>query len=77
MKRKSLPKPSSRQTRKSSDSDIGVENVESDLDDELRVFDEQPPIPIISNQAYYWIGKDYTNTYNADFKDIDDFSSGR
>ena len=34
-------------------------------------------IPIISNQGYYWIGKDYSNTYKADFKDIADFSHGK
>ena len=30
---------------------------------------------MISNEGHYWIGKDYSNTYKADFKDIADFSS--
>ena len=32
--------------------------------------------PVISNEGYYWIGKDYSNTYKADFKDVWDFSRG-
>jgi phospholipase D1/2 len=37
--------------------------------------DPDPKLPVISNEGYYWIGKDYANTYTADFKDIADFSS--
>jgi hypothetical protein len=38
--------------------------------------EENPQLPVISsNDGFYWIGKDYANTYNADFKDIADFSS--
>ena len=33
-------------------------------------------LPVISNDGYYWIGKDYSNTYKADFKDLRDFSRG-
>jgi phosphatidylserine/phosphatidylglycerophosphate/cardiolipin synthase-like enzyme len=31
-------------------------------------------LPVISNEGHYWVGKDYANTYKADFKDIADFS---
>jgi hypothetical protein len=42
---------------------------EFDLDDDAAK-------PVISNEGYYWIGKDYSNSYIADFKDIADFSRG-
>jgi hypothetical protein len=28
------------------------------------------------SEGYYWPGKDYANSYKADFKDLHDFSSG-
>jgi phosphatidylserine/phosphatidylglycerophosphate/cardiolipin synthase-like enzyme len=38
--------------------------------------EEEIEIPtIISNEGHYWNGKDYSNIYKADFKDIADFSS--
>ncbi len=36
--------------------------------------DAQPPV--ISNEGYYWIGKDYVNTYKGESRDIADFSTG-
>jgi hypothetical protein len=36
----------------------------------------QPPV-ISSDAGYYWIGKDYYNTYKAGSKDISDFSKGK
>jgi hypothetical protein len=53
----------------------------SDSDDEkhdaLGYFSDEDhlPPPVISNEGYYWIGKDYSNIYRADFKDIHDFST--
>lgn len=32
-------------------------------------------LPIISYEGYYWNGKDYSNAFIEDFKDIEDFSS--
>jgi broad specificity polyphosphatase/5'/3'-nucleotidase SurE len=29
-----------------------------------------------TTKPYYWIGKDYANTYREDFKDIHEFSRG-
>ena len=28
------------------------------------------------SEHYYWIGKDYCNTYNKDFQNIEEFSKG-
>ena len=33
-------------------------------------------MPIISNEGYYWIGKDYSNCYKQDFQNIEEFSKG-
>lgn len=41
---------------------------------EMYRYEENAELPVISNEGYYWIGKDYSNTYKADFKDIADFS---
>ena len=38
--------------------------------------EEEVEMPaIVSNEGYYWIGKEYTNTYKADFKDIARFAT--
>ena len=39
--------------------------------------EEIAELPIISQEGHYWIGKDYSNTYKADFKDVADFSHGK
>jgi phospholipase D1/2 len=49
----------------SSDSSDAYDSVEEE---------EIPELPVISQDGHYWIGKDYSNTYKADFKDVADFS---
>ena len=50
--------------------DDSIEN-ESEIENETI----NPQIPTVSsNDGYYWIGKDYANTYKGDFKDVGDFS---
>lgn len=76
MKRKSH-NPLNRLKRRSSSSDMESYSDLSDTSDEeaKKSFTEEIiEYPIISNQGYYWIGKDYCNTYKADFKDIAQFS---
>lgn len=82
MKKKSQRNPLNRLRRKSSGSiDYDYEDTSSDDGDGTndsvgyRVEESVLP-PVISNEGYYWIGKDYSNTYKADFKDIADFSRG-
>ncbi len=36
----------------------------------------QPPV-VTTDAGYFWIGKDYYNTYKAGSKDISDFSRGK
>ena len=38
--------------------------------------DKEAELPIISNEGYYWNGKDYANSFIEDFKDVADFSTG-
>ena len=54
------------------DSDESQQENESELENEINLGDHEPPV--ISNEGYYWIGKDYANTYKQDFKDVGDFS---
>ena len=49
---------------------------EEDEDNNEILAEENAHLPVISNDGYYWIGKDYSNTYKADFKDLRDFSRG-
>ena len=62
-----------------SDSDDSEDSNDSDdVDDTTDGMDgmtlnEQDNMP---SEGYYWPGKDYANTYKADFKDLNDFSSG-
>ena len=66
-----------RQRRHSTDSnDSGADQSESDEEQEFQHDEENAELPVISNDGYYWIGKDYSNCYVADFKDIADFSRG-
>ena len=77
MKRRGRQNPLNRFTRrKSVDSnyeDDSDENEESDNDADLFLEDNVEK-PVVSNEGYYWIGKDYANTYAADFKDVAKFS---
>ena len=47
-------------------------NVKKDDSDDL----SNTEVPEISNESYYWIGKDYANTYVADFQNIEEFDKG-
>jgi hypothetical protein len=38
--------------------------------------DKTPEMPVISNQGYYWPGKDYANSYIEDVKNPEDFGAG-
>ncbi len=38
--------------------------------------DKEAELPVISNEGYYWNGKDYANSLVEDFKDVADFSAG-
>ena len=58
-----------RSSRSGSDSDA-TEECDSVEEEEIA------ELPIISQEGHYWIGKDYSNTYKADFKDVADFSRG-
>ncbi len=33
-------------------------------------------MPVISNEGYYWVGKDYANSYKEDFKNVEEFGKG-
>jgi hypothetical protein len=66
-------------SRKSSLSSDDSSNYSSDYSgggDQSAYEDEQVDMPLISKEGYYWIGKDYSNTYKADFKDLAKFSEG-
>lgn len=85
MKKKSHAKnPLKRLRRRSNgsyefDSDNSSENSSDEEDKdgaESYRYEENAEPPVISNEGYYWIGKDYSNTYKADFKDVADFSRG-
>ena len=54
------------------DSDESQQENESEAENELHLGDHEPPV--ISNEGYYWVGKDYANTYKQDFKDVGEFS---
>lgn len=49
---------------------------EEDEDYNENLTEVNAQLPVISNDGYYWIGKDYSNTYKEDFKDLKDFSRG-
>ncbi|CAF0825220.1 unnamed protein product [Brachionus calyciflorus] len=69
--------PLNRLRRRSSGSDSSGDYSEyTDSDEEGRhsFNEEKVELPIISNEGHYWIGKDYSNTYKMDFKDVHDFS---
>ena len=34
-------------------------------------------MPVISNEGYYWLGKDYSNCYKQDFQNIEEFGKGK
>ena len=54
-------------------------NVKKDDSDDLSnnsINEECTEVPEISNESYYWIGKDYANTYVADFQNIEEFDKG-
>jgi hypothetical protein len=68
----------SRLRRKSNDSNYEDDEYETDTDEEgVEQFEEEVEMPIISNEGHYWIGKDYSNTYKADFKEVNNFSTGK
>ena len=64
--------------RRSIDSNLGPE-FDSDSDEnptEHEIWcEKEPEFPVISNEGYYWNGKDYANSFIEDFKDLTDFSS--
>lgn len=67
-----------RRSSDSDDSDDYSEYTDEDEDQGRHSFhEENADMPIISNEGYYWIGKDYSNSYKADFKDVADFSRGK
>ena len=71
--------------RKSLDSNFGPEYYEDgESGDEAGTDNEawqrenlegEVELPVISNEGYYWHGKDYANAFVEDFKDIEDFSA--
>ena len=69
MKKHSHQNPLHKLRRRSSDSGSNISE-ECDSAEE----EEIAELPIISQEGHYWIGKDYANTYKADFKDVADFS---
>ncbi|RNA08041.1 phospholipase D1-like isoform X1 [Brachionus plicatilis] len=76
MKRKGH-NPLNRLKRRSPDSDSDSYSDYSDSSDEeaKKSFTEEIiEYPSISNEGHYWIGKDYCNSYKADFKDVSQFS---
>ncbi len=54
-----------------SDDDDTEANNEEDLKRDIA------EMPVISNEGYYWVGKDYSNCYKQDFQDIHEFSKGK
>lgn len=88
VKKKSNKNNPLRRLRRRSNGSIEFESRDSDDSDEDSMsededgtgsyrYDDSAEPPVISNEGYYWIGKDYANTYKADFKDIADFSRGK
>lgn len=81
MKKKSHKNPLNRLRRRSNgsyefDSDYSTDEDEDGGGNESYRYDENAVPPVISNEGHYWIGKDYSNTYKADIKDVADFSTG-
>jgi hypothetical protein len=74
VKRKSPQNPLNILRRRGSNASSSDESeYHTDLEEDQ--VEENAQLPVISNEGYYWVGKDYSNTYKADFKDIADFSS--
>jgi len=64
--------------RKSIDSNFNSEYFATDEDEygtDNECWEENAELPVISNEGYYWNGKDYSNCYVEDFKEIADFSA--
>ena len=60
---------------KDDDEDDDYHKNYNESDQETNEDDEKPELPVISNEAgYYWIGKDYYNTYKSGAKNTADFS---
>ena len=75
VKRRSQHNPLSKRRHKSANSNSDDESYDTDdMGTDNDENDAQPPV--ISNEGYYWIGKDYVNTYKGESKDIADFSTG-
>jgi len=76
VKRKSPQNPLNILRRRASNASSSDESeYHTDLEEDQ--VEENVQLPVISNEGYYWLGKDYSNTYKADFKDVADFSSGK
>ena len=66
--------------RKSVDSNFNSEYFATDEDEygtDNECWEENAELPVISNEGYYWNGKDYSNCYVEDIKDIANFSAGK
>ncbi|CAF0731365.1 unnamed protein product [Brachionus calyciflorus] len=58
---------------KNSSSEESVESI--GINEEGSFLEERVERPAISNEGYYWYGKDYANNYKADFKNVEEFWS--
>lgn len=61
--------------------DGSVESMSSNdsADQESDVYEKEESIepPVISDEGYYWIGKDYCNTFKTDFRNVADYTKGK
>lgn len=64
--------------------DSSTESLSDPLSDQLDSGDQisladtlyHHDLPVLSTEYYYWEGKDYSNCYKEDFKDLEEFSKG-
>ena len=58
------------------DNEFDSHNYEEVDEDEVNV-EMNPALPVISNEGFYWPGKDYLNSYISGLKNVADFSAGK
>lgn len=73
---KNTKKENSREENEN-DVDGDDDSVLDDNQNERKQYEENLKKPIDWNEGYYWIGKDYANTFKADFRECADFSTGK
>lgn len=70
-----MPRKKRKGNRKSGTSSTSDIDSDDEIENNSINFDV-PEMPIVSNEGYYWFGKDYSNPYVADVADAANFYTG-